>query len=107
GSTDQSIRDTYRQLQLCQRSPYHQSVDAGDPTFSDTNASLAWNVIGGPYGTIVDRYQLDKVTDLTPGGTPQSLFAIPYSRDDSCFDDGTGDDPGKELFPRHFDQEVA
>ena len=48
----------------------------------------------GPVGTIVDRYQVDQATDLTPGGAAQSLVAVPYYRDDSCFDDGTGSDPG-------------
>jgi hypothetical protein len=31
---------------------------------------------------------------MTPGGTAQSIAAVPYYRDDSCFDDGTGSDPG-------------
>ena len=43
-------------------------------------------------------------TDLTPGGAAQSVVAVPYYRDDSCFDDGTGQRPGPALHPRS-DQE--
>jgi hypothetical protein len=96
--TDQQIRSAYKALQLCNL-PYHQSVDVTDPTFGDLNAALGWNETTGPNGTIVDRYQVDEVTDLTPGGAAQSLFAVPYYRDDSCFDDGTGSDPGPRLDP--------
>jgi hypothetical protein len=74
-------------------SPYHQSVDVFDPTLSDLNAALAWNETAGPWGTIVDRITT-QAKDLTPGGAAQSLVAVPYYRDDSCFDDATGSDPG-------------
>ena len=47
----------------------------------------------------VDRTQVDNVKDLTPGGLPQSMMALPYYRDDSCFDDGTGSDPGPRVKP--------
>jgi hypothetical protein len=103
---DKGYRDMYKQLQLC-TSPwnrYHQSVDVVDPTFANVNASLDWSQVGGPNGTVVDRYQLEKVTDATPGGTPQTLFAVPYYRDESCFDDGTGSDPGPRLIPRSTDE---
>jgi hypothetical protein len=72
---------------------YHQSIDPGDATFDDANASLGWSETGGPWGTIVDRIHAEP-TDLTPGGAAQSIAAVPYYRDDSCFDDGTGSDPG-------------
>jgi hypothetical protein len=96
---DQGYRDAYRQAPgLCGGAfPYHQSVDVTDPTLGEANASLQWNVTAGPWGTIVDRYQLDKVSDLTPGGAAQSVAAVPYYRDDSCFDDGTGTDPGPRV----------
>jgi hypothetical protein len=111
---DGSYRDVYRQLQLCtppcdpalgsgQCLPldrYHQSVDVTDPAFANLNATLDWNEVAGKHGTVVDRYQLEKVTDASPGGTPQTVFAVPYYRDDSCFDDGTGSDPGPRLIPR-------
>ena len=103
---DESFRTLYKQLQLCGQpfNRYHQSVDVTDPSFANLNATLDWSEVAGKSGTIVDRYQLDKVTDLTPGGAPQTLFAMPYYRDDSCFDDGTGSDPGPRLMPRS-DQE--
>ena len=57
--------------------PYHQSDRPGDPTFADANAALGWAQVGGPHGTIVDRIQIDKVTDLTPGGAAQSWPPCP------------------------------
>jgi hypothetical protein len=115
---DQGYRDMYRQLQFCtppcdpafgsgQCLPlnrYHLSMDVTDPTFNNLNTTLDWSEVAGKNGTIVDRYQLDKVTDLSPSGAAQSVFAVPYYRDDSCFDDGTGSDPGPRLIPRS-DQE--
>ena len=115
---DQGYRDMYKQLHMCQPlcdpafgsnqclplNKYHQSVDVTDPTFANLNASLDWSAVSGGHGTVVDRYQLEKVTDATAGGTPQTLFAVPYYRDESCFDDGTGTDPGPRLIPRS-DQE--
>src|SRR5256885_1865077 len=83
---------------------YHLSMDVTDPTFNNVNATLDWSEVAGKNGTIVDRYQLDKATDLTPGGAAQSLFAVPYYRDDSCFDDGTGTDPGPRLIPRSTEE---
>jgi hypothetical protein len=87
---------------LCQR-PYHLSIDAFDPTFSKANTALEWNEIAGPHGTIVDRITTD-VRDLSPGGTAQSVVATPYYRDDACFDDGTGTDPGPKVKLRSGDE---
>jgi hypothetical protein len=87
---------------LCQR-PYHQSIDAFDPSFSKANVALEWNEIAGPHGTIVDRITTD-VRDLSPGGTAQSVVATPYYRDDACFDDGTGTDPGPKVKLRSGDE---
>src|SRR5207248_2300279 len=100
GALTQGYRQAYNALQLC-KGPYHLSMDFTDPTFSgNVNASLGWNEVTGPAGTVVDRTSIEKATDLTPGGAAQALFAIPYYRDDSCFDDGTGSDPGPKLKPR-------
>jgi hypothetical protein len=101
---NQVYRKVYQQAQVCKASPYHQSVNLADPTFESVNASLQWNETTGPFGTIVDRYQIDRATDLTPGGAPQSLMAQPYYRDDSCFDDGTGSDPGPRVKPGSADE---
>jgi uncharacterized membrane protein len=109
---DQTVRSTIRTVpgtcssnQLAGQSlPYHQSIDLSDPTLSDANAALGWNVTSGPYGSIVDRIRIDQATDLTPGGAAQSMVAEPYYRDDSCFDDGTGSDPGPKLHLRSADE---
>src|SRR4051812_11109587 len=113
---DNAYRQFYRQsggcdaakalAQLPEGDYYHQSMDPGDLTFGDTNAALGWSEISGPNGTIVDRIKASPA-DATPGGAAQSVAAMPYYRDDACFDDGTGSDPGPELHPRHFDQEQA
>jgi hypothetical protein len=94
GEIDQGYRTLYRQLQFC-NSPYHQSVDMTDPTFNDVNAALGWSAVSGPNGTIVDR--IKTTTDMPAGGAAQALVAVPYYRDDSCFDDGTGTDPGLKV----------
>ena len=97
---NQTYRQLYQGTGLCSSGwPYHQSINLADPTFEGLNASLQWNETAGPWGTIVDRYQVDQATDLTPGGLAQSMLALPYYRDDSCFDDGTGSDPGPRVNP--------
>jgi hypothetical protein len=85
---------------------YHQSIDPGDATFADANASLGWSEVAGPHGTIVDRISASP-TDLTPGGAAQSIAAVPYYRDDSCFDDGTGSDPGPVLNLRSSNEKMT
>jgi hypothetical protein len=105
---DQGYRSAYQQFGLCTPPPdpfdhYHQSVDVFDPTLQEPNAALGWNETAGPHGTIVDRITAE-VRDVTPGGVAQSLAAVPYYRDDSCFDDGTGTDPGPKLHLRSGDE---
>jgi hypothetical protein len=97
---NQTYRQLYQGTGICTSGwPYHQSINLADPTFEGLNASLQWNETAGPWGSIVDRYQVDQATDLTPGGAAQSMLALPYYRDDSCFDDGTGSDPGPRIDP--------
>jgi hypothetical protein len=93
---DQGYRSAYRSAGICDASEYHQSVDFADPTTSAANAALAWNETAGPWGTIVDRITT-QAKDMTAGGTPQALATEPYYRDDSCFDDATGSDPGPRV----------
>ena len=100
---DEAYRDVYQSGRLCDVTKalaeatdsdwYHQSVDPGDLTFADANVALGWSEVAGPNGTIVDRVT-SSLTDVSPGGAIQGLAAVPYYRDDSCFDDGTGSDPG-------------
>jgi hypothetical protein len=75
-------------------------VDTADPLFSGPNALLAWEQIAGPHGTLVTRWSSE---DVTPGGAAHAPFALPYYRDDACFDDGTGANPGPHLNPRRTD----
>ena len=96
---NQTYRQLYQATPVCSISPYHQSVNVSDPTFEGVNAALAWSETAGTSGTIVDRWRVDKATDITPGGAPQMIAAFPYYRDDSCFDDGTGSDPGPRINP--------
>jgi hypothetical protein len=71
-------------------------VDTADPLFSGPNALLAWEQIAGPHGTLVTRWSSE---DVTPGGAAHAPFALPYYRDDACFDDGTGATPARTSTP--------
>ena len=90
-------RDTYESAGLCERVEYHQSVDVTDPTVSAPGGNTQWEEVAGPNGSIVSRWSL---RDVTLGGAAHSLVAVPYYRDDSCFDDGTGTDPGPRRLER-------
>ena len=76
----------------------------GRPDVQRRQRVAGLGVTSGPYGTIVDRIHVATSTDLTPGGAAQSMAAVPYYRDDSCFDDGTGSDPGPKLHLRSADE---
>jgi len=78
-------------------------VDFPDPTFSGAIGVLNWEEVAGPYGTIVSRYGVYQHT----AGEGYGLLAVPYYRDDSCFDDGTGSDPGPHLKGRAVDEGPA
>ena len=84
-------RDTYERAGLCGAVEYHQSVDVTDPTVGTAVNALQWEEVAGPHGSLVMRWGL---RDITPGGAAHSIVSVPYYRDDSCFDDGTGTDPG-------------
>jgi hypothetical protein len=103
GLLAQTYRAAYKDAQVCDFSEYHQSVDIFDPTFTPTNAGLAWSQVAGPNGTIVDRITTN-LERVTPGGAAQSAVAVPYYRDDACFDDGTGTDPGPKVKKRSGDE---
>ncbi len=111
GAFTKGYRQAYKMLaagsySFCKNFPYHQSIDISDPTFGDANAALTWSQVTGPKGTIIDRTSAT-LDDISPGGAAQSLVAVPYYRDDACFDDGTGSDPGPELHPRNPNAERA
>ena len=75
----------------------NNDIDTTDPTFS--GPTVTWEQIGGPFGTFVDRLFVRQVT----AGSAYNLATIPYYRDDSCFDDGTGNDPGIRVKERAID----
>ncbi|HVL33268.1 MAG TPA: hypothetical protein VM600_06775, partial [Actinomycetota bacterium] len=78
-------------------------VDSPDPTFSGPAGNLNWEQIAGPYGSVVTRWTIKEHN----AGDGYSLIALPYYRDDSCFDDGTGSDPGPHLRGRSVDKGTA
>jgi hypothetical protein len=80
----------------------YNDVDTADPTFSGVNALLSWEQLSGPAGTLVTRWSAD-ADEVTPGGAAHGLLALPYYRDDACFDDGTGTHPGPHLDGRAVD----
>lgn len=94
---DATYHSIYRQAGLCSL-PYHWSLGMTDLTKQSPQATLQWEEVSGTHGTMVSRWSL---RDVTPGGAAQGVFAIPYFRDDSCFDDGTGSDPGPHVNVRN------
>jgi hypothetical protein len=97
GQLTQTYREAYKTAGLCEATEYHLSADLADPTFGGMSAALQWGQTSGPWGTIVDRYSVG-ARDVTPGGLAQSaVTSQPYYRDDSCFDDATGTNPGRRL----------
>ena len=74
-------------------------IDMFDPTFDGPVGALNWEEIAGPNGGVVTRWSIKQHT----GGDAYTLLATPYYRDDSCFDDGTGNDPGPHLHSREVD----
>ena len=85
-----------------QKACINNDVDIADPTFSGPAGTLNWEQTTGRDGTFVDRFT---VKQLTPGAA-YSVVTTPYYRDDSCFDDGTGSDPGLHLNPAEPDPDV-
>jgi len=74
-------------------------IDMPDPTLTGPTATLSYEEVSGSAGTWVDRWTVKQVT----AGTAYGLATVPYYRDDSCFDDGTGTDPGLHVNLRHVD----
>jgi hypothetical protein len=80
----------------------HGDFDVTDVAFSGPPGTLQWEELDGPYGSTVERWN---VHTITPVGTPLgAVAAFPYYRDDACFDDGTGMDPGPKLRLRSKDE---
>ncbi len=80
----------------------HGDFDVTDVAFSGPPGTLQWEEFDGPAGATVERWNIHQVT---PVGTPlAAVAAFPYYRDDACFDDGTGTDPGPKLHLRSKDE---
>jgi len=69
--------------------------DAPDPTFTKPLAFLNWEQVSGrgDTGSLVYMFELKGPT------TAANPAVVPYYRDDSCLDDGTGDDPSPRPMP--------
>jgi hypothetical protein len=67
--------------------------DVTDPTFSAPLAFYDWEEVSGSNGSLVYMFQLNDIKDV------ENPAITPYYRDDSCFDDGTGDDPSPRQYP--------
>ncbi|MDQ1684056.1 MAG: hypothetical protein QOC82_793 [Frankiaceae bacterium] len=78
-------------------------IDMFDPAFDGPVGALNWEEIAGANGGVVTRWSVKQHS----AGDAYSLIATPYYRDDSCFDDGTGSDPGIHVRPRSVDSGEA
>ncbi len=86
----------------CNNNDVHGDFDFFDPTFSGPPGELSWEQLTGSYGTLVERWT-GQIS--SPGGVViGAATSFPYYRDDSCFDDGTGTDPGPKLDLRSKDE---
>ena len=85
-----------------QKACINNDIDVVDPTFSGPAGTLNYEETTGQYGTFVDRFTVKQVTP----GAAYSVVTTPYYRDGSCFDDGTGTDPGLHVAPAASDPSV-
>jgi hypothetical protein len=69
--------------------------DVPDPTFNAPSAILNWEQVAGAldFGSLVYIVELKGATTLV------NPAVVPYYRDDTCLDDGTGDDPVARPWP--------
>lgn len=73
------------------------SFNLPDATFSGlAQELLSWEEMTGPAGTLVEKWAIDRST-VSPGGAQAVVETVPYYVDASCFDDGTGQDPGPHI----------
>jgi hypothetical protein len=84
------------------------SFNLPDATYSGTLPEvLSWEEMTGPAGTMVEKWGLSQNQPLSPGDAQGLLVAAPYYVDDSCFDDGTGDNPGPHVALRSPDEPMT
>jgi hypothetical protein len=77
----------------------NNDIDVPDPTFGGPNPGLNYEQLTGPDGTLVHRTRISQPT----AGSAHSVVTVPYYRDDACFDDGTGTDPGPQSDTKEAD----
>jgi len=69
--------------------------DAPDPTFNAPSAVLNWEEMSGAG----DNGSLVYIVEIKGATTAENPAVVPYYRDDSCLDDGTGDNPVSRPWP--------
>jgi hypothetical protein len=70
-------------------------LDVPDPSFSPPTALLQWEQVSGAG----DAGSLVYIVEIKGATTLENPAVVPYYRDDSCLDDGTGDDPVQRPWP--------
>jgi hypothetical protein len=76
-----------------------------DVTFSGVAPELlSWEEMTGPAGTIFEKWGIAQDQPPSAGAAQALVEAAPYYVDDSCFDDGTGEDPGPHIALRSADE---
>lgn len=70
-------------------------ADVPDPSFSPPSSVLQWEQVSGrdDFGSLV------YIVEIKGATTAENPAVVPYYRDDSCLDDGTGDDPVQRPWP--------
>jgi len=76
--------------------------DAPDPTFNVPSAVLNWEEVSGKndYGSLV------YIVEIKGATTAENPAVVPYYRDDSCLDNGTGDDPVSRPWPGEASDDI-
>jgi hypothetical protein len=81
------------------------SFNLPDATYSGLAPELlSWEEMTGPGGTVFEKWGIASDQPTSPGGAQALVEAVPYYVDDSCFDDGTGEDPGPHIALRSADE---
>jgi cysteine-rich repeat protein len=76
--------------------------DAPDPTFSPPSSLLQWEQVSGSGG----NGSLVYIVELKGATTLENPAVVPYYRDDSCLDDGTGDNPVQRPWPGESSSDI-
>ncbi|HVS69322.1 MAG TPA: hypothetical protein VHE56_12275 [Mycobacteriales bacterium] len=83
----------------------YDSFNLPDVTYSGVAPeALSWEEMTGPAGTLVEKWGLSQNQPLSAGDAQGIVVAQPYYVDDSCFDDGTGANPGPHIQLRSADE---